>query len=67
MQIDTDSLVGAYAVGLVSAKSNPLGSLATSLIVDELLTGAPSGTVLKQLAKMGKHVREGLTQKDDAE
>lgn len=65
MEITVDTIIGGYLIGLASATSSALDGLGVTLIFDELITGAPSTTVIKKLTEMGRHVREKRTAPDE--
>lgn len=66
MEISVDTVIGGYLIGLASATNGALDGLGVALILDELMTGAPSATVVKRLTEMGRHVREKRTAQDES-
>jgi len=58
MDISVDTVMGGYLIGLASANNGPLEGLGIAIILDELISGKPSESVVKRLSEMGKIARE---------
>lgn len=66
MEISVDTVMGGYLIGLASASGGALDGLGASIILDELISGTPSPSVVKRLSDMGRIAREKRLAADDA-
>ncbi|MDP9524537.1 hypothetical protein [Pseudomonas putida] len=66
MEISVDTLMGGYLIGLSSASGGALDGLGASIVLDELISGTPSASVVKRLTEMGRIARENRLAARDA-